>query len=143
MSMEKDNIKNIFLKYLKDNEHRITRERMIVLDFALEMHTHFDADELYKKINDNLTKVSRATVYNTLELMSECNIISKQNFKGDRTRFEKKFGRKMHFHIICSDLNEIIEVENNKVDKIITDMCKKRNFTLLDYTLQVFVECKK
>ena len=141
--MEKDNIKNIFLKYLKDNDHRITKERIIVLNFALGMHIHFDADELYKKINDNLTKVSRATVYNTLELMSECNIISKQNFKGDRNRFEKKYGRNKHFHLICSDLDKIIEVENKKVDKIITDMCKKRNFRLIDYSLQVFVECEK
>ena len=73
--MKKEEIKNNFIKYLKDNDHRITNERLLILDSALSMNDHFDADELYLKMKQNYIRASRATVYKTLDLMSECAIL--------------------------------------------------------------------
>ena len=73
--MKKEEIKNIFIKYLKDNSHRITNERLLILESALSMRDHFDADELYLKMKKDYIRASRATVYKTLELMSECSIL--------------------------------------------------------------------
>ena len=87
--MVSNEIKEVFVKYLKEHSHRITNERFLVLDAAMSMQGHFDADELYLNIKESFLKVSRATVYKTLELMSECKLITKHNFKGDRSRYEK------------------------------------------------------
>lgn len=138
-----DKIKNKFVVYLRKNKHRITNERFLILDSALGMNNHFDADELFNKMRNDFIKVSRATVYNTLELMSKCGILSKHNFKGDRTRFEKKFGRKNHYHIICFKCGRITEFENNSIEKTLSRLCKTRKMKLIDHSLQVFASCSE
>ena len=106
------------------------------------MEKHFDADELYGKMKREYIKVSRATVYNTLELMSKCKILTKHNFKGDRARYEKKYGRKNHYHIICLKCNKIIEFENSSIEKTLIKLCNDRNMVLFDHSIQVFASCK-
>lgn len=138
-----EKIKNNFISYLRKNDHRITNERFLILDTALSMNNHFDADELYNKMKKNFIKVSRATVYNTLELMNKCKILTKHNFKGDRTRYEKKFGRKNHYHIICLKCNKIIEFENNTIEKTLTKLCNSRKMKLIDHSLQVSATCNE
>lgn len=134
-------VKNTFIKYLKHNAHRITNERFLILDAALNMTGHFDADELYLKMKNDYINVSRATVYKTLELMNECHILSKHNFKGDRTRYETKIGRNPHYHIICVTCKKIIEFEYPGIEKIQKRICKEHDLELVDHTLQVFAKC--
>lgn len=134
-------IKEVFIKYLKDKKHRITNERFLILDAAVNMKNHFDADELYIKMRKEYLRVSRATVYNTLELMSDCKILTKHNFKDDRARYETKYGRSNHYHIICRSCNKIFEAEDNKIEKILTKSCSEQNLTLTDVSLQVFADC--
>jgi Fur family transcriptional regulator, ferric uptake regulator len=139
--MIKDDIKNSFISYLKKNKHRITNERFLILDSALSMENHFDADELYNKMRKEFIRVSRATVYTTLELMNDCKILTKHNFKGDRARYETKIGRKNHYHIICLSCNKIIEFENNSIEKTLAKLCNTKNLKLLDHSIQVFATC--
>src|SRR5512140_1120019 len=139
--MKKEEIKNNFIKYLKDNDHRITNERLLILDSALSMNDHFDADELYLKMKQNYIRASRATVYKTLDLMSECAILTKHNFKGERARYESMSGRKNHYHIICINCNRIVEFEDSSIEKLQEKICKAHNLRLVDHTLQVFAVC--
>ena len=137
-----DDIKETFVSYLKDKAHRITNERFLILDASLNMDEHFDADELYLKMKNDYINVSRATVYKTLELMSECDILTKHNFKGDRTRYETKIGRNPHYHIICVKCNKIIEFEYPELEKIQKKICKENNLDMVDHSIQVFAKCK-
>lgn len=141
--MASEEIKTAFVKYLKEHAHRITNERFLILDAALNMEGHFDADELYLKMKNEYMNVSRATVYKTLELMSECGILTKHNFKGDRTRYETKYGRNIHYHIICVSCNRILEFEAPKIEQLQKKICKENNLKSIDHTLQVFATCDK
>ncbi|MBN8571895.1 MAG: transcriptional repressor, partial [Ignavibacteria bacterium] len=96
----------------------------------------------YLKMKNEYLNVSRATVYKTLDLMSECDLLTKHNFKGERTRYETKFGRNQHYHIICVHCNRILEFEDPKIEKLQEDICKKNELKLVDHTLQVFAECR-
>lgn len=138
-----EEIKKKFIKYLKEHSHRITNERFLILDTALSMEGHFDADELYLKMKNDMMKVSRATVYKTLELMSECSILTKHNFKGDRSRYETKLGKKNHYHLICVHCHRIIEFENPIVEKLQKEVCKKEHLKPVEHTLQVFASCEE
>lgn len=139
--MLSEDIRNVFIKFLKDNGHRITNERFLILDAALSIKGHFDADELYLKMKNLSMRVSRATVYNTLELMNNCGILIKHNFKGERSRYETQYGRKTHYHIMCLSCNTILEFENKSILKILENTCKARDMKLLDHSLQVFASC--
>ncbi len=135
------NIKNTFVDYLKLNAHRITNERFLILGAALNLKGHFDADELYLNMKNDYIHVSRATVYKTLELMSECNILTKHNFKGDRTRYETKIGKNPHYHIICITCNKIIEFEYPIIERLQKKICKEKKLQMVDHSLQVFAKC--
>lgn len=141
--MVSNEIKEVFVKYLKEHSHRITNERFLVLDAAMSMQGHFDADELYLNIKESFLNVSRATVYKTLELMSECKLITKHNFKGDRSRYEKKIGREQHYHILCLDCQHIFEFTEPKIGKTLKKLCSEKRLNLIDHSLQAFSTCKE
>jgi Fur family ferric uptake transcriptional regulator len=137
-----NDIKEVFERYLKETSHRITEKRFLVLGAAMSMDNHFDADELYLKMKESFLKVSRATVYKTLELMSECKILTKHHFKGERSRYEKEIGREHHYHIICLKCQHIIEFEEPRIKKILEELCVDKNLNLIDHSFQAFSTCK-
>jgi len=131
-----------FKKYLKQEKHRITPERFEVLDFALDYNGHFGADDLYVQMKTKKSNVSRATIYNTLELLAKCKLLAKRNFGDGLTRYESSFNRKNHDHLICINCGEIIEFTSTKVQKIVDGMCKELGFENVGYSFNIFGKCK-
>jgi Fur family ferric uptake transcriptional regulator len=135
--------KESFVKYLRAGDYRITPERLQVLETILNTDGHFDADELFLQMKSSGSKVSRATVYNTLDLLQDCGLISKYRFGENHSRYEKAFGRPHHDHLICLECGDIIEFVNDRLSKIQTDVCKENNFKAQSSTLQIFGICSK
>jgi Fur family ferric uptake transcriptional regulator len=131
------------ISYLKDNNLRSTPERFKILDEVMKGSGHFDADELYTKLRNKGAKVSRATVYNTLEVLVNCGLISKYRFGENHSRFEKAFGRPRHDHLICLSCGDIIEFVNEKIDRLQEEVCREKNFKPQNSTFQVFGICSK
>jgi len=132
-----------FTKYLKREKHRITPERFEVLDFALEHNGHFGADDLYVLMKTKKSNISRATVYNTLELLVKCKLLSKRNFGDGLTRYESNFERKNHDHLICINCGEIIEFTSPEVQKVVDKICDELGFEKVGYSFNIFGKCKK
>lgn len=141
--MELDAAKDAFEKFLKRGNYRITPERFDVLEAVITTGGHFDVDQLYLKLKSAGSKVSRATVYNTLDLLLQCGLISKYRFGENHSRFEKAFGRPHHDHLICLECGEIIEFVSDRLAKLQADICKKKNFMAQSSTLQIFGKCSK
>jgi Fur family transcriptional regulator, ferric uptake regulator len=135
--------KENFTKYLKSGNYRITPERFIILEAVLMIEGHFDADELFFQMKTNGQKVSRATVYNTLDLLQDCGLISKYRFGENHSRYEKAFGRPHHHHLICLECGDIIEFVNDKIENIQEEVCTTNSFKSQTSTLQIFGVCSK
>jgi len=142
MKLKKETAHEQFKKYLKQKKHRITSERFEVLDFALEYNGHFGADDLYIQMKTKKSNVSRATIYNTLELLANCELLAKRNFGDGLTRYESSFNRKNHDHLICINCGEIIEFTSTKVQKIVDEMCNELGFENAGYSFNIFGKCK-
>ena len=127
--------------YLRQKKLRPTRERFLLLEEIMRSDGHFDADELFANLNAKGLKASRATVYNTLDLLVECGLISKYRFGESHSRYEKAFGRPRHDHLICLDCGDIIEFVSDRLDKIQKEVCQEKSFTLHNSTLQIFGIC--
>ena len=127
--------------YLQQKKLRPTRERFLLLEEIMQTDGHFDADELFANLNAKGLKASRATVYNTLDLLVECGLISKYRFGESHSRYEKAFGRPRHDHLICLECGEIIEFVNERLDRIQKEVCDENKFTLHNSTLQIFGIC--
>lgn len=133
---------DIFRQYLKRGKNRITPERFEILDATLQYEGHFTADELFLFLKNNNSRVSRATVYNTLELLKECDLVAAHNFGGTMKKYESTTKRHSHDHLICLDCGRIIEFNNTKVKKISEDICENLGFDPSTYSFNIFVRCK-
>jgi Fur family ferric uptake transcriptional regulator len=132
----------IFKDFLKRGKNRITHERFEVLDEALEHEGHFGADDLFIKLKTSKSKVSRATVYNTLELLAQCDLLSKRNFGDNITRYESNYKRQTHDHLICVDCGKIVEFSDPRLSTIPKEISGKLGYELDSYSFNIFARCK-
>jgi Fur family ferric uptake transcriptional regulator len=140
--LKNDKATEIFKAFLKQGKNRITPERFEVLDAAIEHDGHFGADDLYVKMKNSNSSVSRATVYNTLELLAQCDLIIKRNFGDKMTRFESNFKKQNHDHLICVDCGRIIEFTDPRIKKMPQEICDNFDFEFHSYSFNIFGRCK-
>lgn len=131
-----------FRNFLRRGKNRITPERFEVLDAALEHEGHFGADDLFILLKNINSKVSRATVYNTLELLAQCELISKRNFGDNLTRYESNYKKQTHDHLICVDCGKIVEFSDNRLSKLPLEISEKLGYELDSYSFNIFARCK-
>ena len=99
-----EEVKNIFSGYLAKMSLRKTPERFAILEEIYKRNDHFDAEALYIHMKNQNYRVSRATVYNTLELLVNCDLIVRHQFDQKLAQYEKSYGYKQHDHLICVKL---------------------------------------
>lgn len=140
--MRNEKAAEVFRTFLKRGKNRITPERFEVLDAALEHQGHFGADDLYVQLKNSNSKVSRATVYNTLELLAQCDLISKRNFGDNLNRYESNYKRQTHDHLICVECGKIVEFSDARISEIPKQISEKLGFEMNSYSFNIFARCK-
>lgn len=132
----------IFRIFLKGEKNRVTPERFEVMDAALDYDGHFGADDLYILMKNNHSRVSRATVYKTLELLVQCDLLSKRNFGENLTRYESNYKRQSHDHLICVDCGRIVEFVDQHIKKLPPQISDRLGFVFESYSFNIFARCK-
>lgn len=135
--------KESFTRYLREGKYRITPERFSVLEKVLTSEGHFDADDLFLTLKSGGSKVSRATVYNTLELLEGCGLVSKETFGENHSRYEKTHGRPHHYHCICVRCGAITEFVSEKIGRVQNEICRDNKFKPHSTSFQIFGTCEK
>jgi Fur family transcriptional regulator, ferric uptake regulator len=134
----------ILQRHLKSQgKLRSTPARFAVLNAVLQSQGHFDADDLYYRMMTGGIRVSRATVYNTLDLLQQCGLVSKYRFAEKTSRYEKAFGRPTHHHLVCLSCGDILEFVHDRLEKLQDDICTEKGFAPQSSSLQIFGRCAK
>jgi len=136
-------VKQIFTSYLEKKELRKTNERYTILEEIYDYGGHFDVEQLYLKLKDQEIHVSRATVYNTLDLLVECGLVIKHQFGQNQAQYEKAFGSRQHDHLICTDCNKVIEFCDPRIHSIQKSVEELLQFRILNHSLLLYATCKK
>ena len=98
----KEIVKTELTQYLAGKGFRKTPERYAILDKIYTMNEHFDAESLFDLMAQTEYRVSRATIYNTIELLTDAGLIRKHQFGSNPAQYEKSYNSANHHHLICT-----------------------------------------
>jgi len=127
----------LFVQYLRENNLKVTQERLALLDEIFATDEHLDADELLARMKVKSRKVSRATVYRTLDLLVQCGLVRKSRLGREHYYYEKMEPGGGHHHMVCTATGKIIEFWDADLDDRLRRLCQEHGFRPSFISIQI------
>ncbi len=131
----------VFERFIADRGLKSTRQRSLILETFFGLDGHLSVEELWAKVRALDERVSVATVYRTMKLLSESGLAHARNFGDGQTRYEAAVGREHHDHLICTNCGTIIEFENDQIEKLQAIVARKQGFKVVSHKMELYGLC--
>ena len=141
---ERSNARDRFLHFLEGKNLRVTDPRRAIIDAAFSTDEHFTAEQLLEKARERDARVSRATVYRTLPLLTESGLVHEMDFGKDYKVYDPNYAdHPNHNHIICDDCDKIVEFESDQLDKLEDKISHELGFEVKTQQLRITGSCEE
>lgn len=131
---------------LKEKGYKLTTQRRVIYDIFIENQgSHLSPEEVYEMVKDKYPEIGLATVYRTLQLLEELDVIYRLNFNDGCNRYELNSNSNdhQHHHLICVECGKVLEVEIDLLDNLEDKIEKEGEFKIVDHNVKFFGYCKE
>ena len=142
MNVDLSNLRQKF----KDRDYKLTPQRQVILQVFLDNRDkHLSAEDVHNIVRQQSNDIGLATVYRTLELLSELEILQKMDFGDGRSRYEinETNTPHHHHHLICLSCGRVIEFADDLMDNLENIIAKNSNFTIVDHQVKFYGYCQE
>jgi len=133
----------VFKNFLVKTGLKYTSQRKEIVDRVFDIHHHFEIEELITVLRNSNIKIARATVYSTIKLLMEVDLVKKIRLNNNEVVYEHVFGHEHHDHLICLDCNHVIETHDDEIEMLQDKLCSKHGFQLSSHVHTMYVKCNQ
>ncbi|MBI2874368.1 MAG: transcriptional repressor [Firmicutes bacterium] len=128
---------------LLHNDYRFTPQRRAIIEvFFDDGSGHLSAEDIYHQVRDKLPDVGLATVYRTLDILENLNVLHKLNFGDGRFRYEiNQEGLHHHHHLVCLQCGQVSEVKTDLLNDLEEKIAREHGFNIVDHSLKFYGHC--
>ncbi|RME04021.1 MAG: transcriptional repressor [Planctomycetota bacterium] len=134
-------IMSFFRSYFARNNLRLTRPRVLILEWITQRRDHFTAEDLVRWAILNRVGISRATIYRTLSLLTKYKLIARRDFSSTHSHYELIFNNKDHEHMICLECDRIYEFQNDEIERLLLREAQRRRFQSHFHNIKIYGLC--
>ncbi|WP_425061192.1 Ferric uptake regulation protein [Sporomusa carbonis] len=130
----------------KEREYKLTPQRQLILQVFIDNRDkHLCAEDVHNIVRQQSSDIGLATVYRTLELLSELDILQKMDFGDGRSRYEinETSTPHHHHHLICLACGKVIEFADDLLEDLESIIAKNSNFTIIDHQVKFYGYCEE
>ncbi|MBS1150790.1 MAG: family transcriptional regulator [Myxococcaceae bacterium] len=132
----------LLARFMSEHGLKSTRQRTLIVETFFGSEGHLSVEELWDKVRGADARVSVATVYRTMKLLSDSGLAHARNFGDGQTRYEAAVGRHHHDHLICTNCGTIVEFENDKIETMQDAVARRHGFKVVSHKMELYGLCK-
>jgi Fur family ferric uptake transcriptional regulator len=132
----------VLARYMAQHGLKSTRQRSSIIDTFFGLDGHYTVEDLWARVRQEDPRVSVATVYRTMKLLSDCGLAHARNFGDGQTRYEAAVGRHHHDHLICTRCGLIVEFENDRIEQMQDAVARKHGFSVVSHKMELYGLCR-
>jgi Fur family transcriptional regulator, ferric uptake regulator len=131
----------VFRTFMKRKNLRSTNEREVILQAIIACVEHFDVDKLYLQLRQQSHKVSKASIYRTIPLLLECQLIQESFYQDGRIVYEHIYGQGHHCHMRCLECGLVVEYFLEDLHQVEQKLSARYGFAVHGHRLEVYGTC--
>lgn len=130
---------------MSEKDYRLTPQRQVILKIFLDnMDRHLSAEEVYQLVKKEHPEIGLATVYRTLDLLAELDVLQKMNFGDGRSRYElsSEEDTHHHHHLICLRCQRVLEFEDDLLEELENRIEARSGFKVVNHQVKFYGYCR-